>query len=315
MELTRKMLALIDPDDPAASRAFLKHKADWSINKFQDLVGNIAIRAYANDQELAAVPAAVRRLNAQMDQPFRDLLINHRRWVLFEYPTPAQAQRAGMPFEDYFDFCLTVSCVDYAAMRRNAQPLADRMARTDRVRIVGPDTDLRFSIRGIPAVPCSGECNIPDGECFTAPVRDSVNGHITFNAPSIHWGTTFNKIHFEFAAGKIVSAAAEQHTDKLNQILDSDEGARYLGEFSLGFNPLITQPFCNTLFDEKISGSFHLTPGSCYDEASNGNQSTIHWDLVQIQRPDYGGGEIWFDEGLIRKDGLFVPDDLLPLNP
>ncbi len=315
MELTRKMLALIDPVDQQASQDFLKRKADWSMYKYQDLVGNIAIRSYANDQELAGVPAAVRRLDAQVAQPLRDFLINQRRWVLFEYPTPAQAQRAGMAFEDYFDFCLDVSNVDYAAMRTHIQPLMEWMARTDRVRITGPGTDLRFSIQGLPAIPCAGEYNIPDGECFTAPVRDSIEGFITYNTPSIYWGTTFSGIHFEFSAGKIVQATADQHSSRLNEILDSDEGARYIGEFSLGFNPLIRQPFCNTLFDEKISGSFHLTPGACYDEAPNGNQSTVHWDLVSIQRPEYGGGEIWFDDVLIRKDGLFVPDSLQPLNP
>jgi len=200
-------------------------------------------------------------------------------------------------------------------MQRDVKPLARRMQDADRVHIKGPGTDLTFSVKEIPAIPCCGEYNIPDGECFTAPVRESVEGVITFNAPSIYWGTTFANIRFEFEKGRIVRATAGEQTDKLNQILDSDPGARYIGEFSLAFNPLIQTPFCNTLFDEKIAGSFHFTPGACYDEAPNGNESTVHWDLVCIQRPEYGGGEIWFDGELIRKDGLFIPDDLKALNP
>lgn len=314
-EISRYQLGLIHPDDGGQSQAFLERKANWNIQKFEKLVGEVVIRSYANDQELAAIDPAVRRLDATCAKPFRDLVINHRRWVLFEYPTPAQAQRAGLSTDEYFDFALAVSCVDYAKMQRDVKPLAERMKKAKRVRITGPGTDLSFSIENIPSIPCCGECNIPDGECFTAPVKDSVEGVIQYNTPSIYWGTAFSNIRFVFEKGRIVEATADQHTEKLNQILDSDPGARYIGEFSIAFNPLIQKPFCNTLFDEKIAGSFHLTPGSCYDEAPNGNQSTVHWDLVCIQRPDYGGGEIWFDDELIRKDGLFVPADLQPLNP
>lgn len=314
-EITRYALGLIHPDDEGQSQAFLERKAAQNINRFEKLVGEIVIRSYANDQELAAIDPDVRRLDATCAKPFRDLVINHRRWVLFEYPTPAQAQRAGLSYDDYFDFALSVSCVDYQKMQRNVQPLMSRMNAAKAVHVKGPGTDLRFSIANIPAIPCCGEYNIPDGECFTAPVRDSVTGIIQFNAPSIYWGTMFQNIRFEIENGRITKATADQHTEKLNQILDSDPGARFFGEFSLAFNPLILKPFCNTLFDEKIAGSFHLTPGSCYDEAPNGNESTVHWDLVCIQRPEYGGGEIWFDGELIRKDGLFVTDDLLALNP
>lgn len=314
-EITRHLLEMYDPQDGGFTAAFLADKAESDIRKFQNLVGEIIIRAYQNDQELAAIPPEVRQLEAIQAKPFKDLVINHRRWVLFEYPTAGQAQRAGMPFEKYQDFVLAVSCVDYAAMQQDVQPLQKLMSQTDRVRIIGAGTDLNFSIKGIPAIPCCGECNLPDGECFTAPVRDSVQGYLTFNTPSIFWGHSFSGIRLEFENGRIERATAAQNTDFLNKILDSDPGARYIGEFSIGFNPLIREPFCNTLFDEKISGSFHFTPGACYDEAPNGNDSAIHWDLVQIQRPEYGGGEIWFDDVLIRKDGLFTLPELAALNP
>ena len=313
-EVTRCLLETYQHDDPAAAE-FLADKAQAGIRQYEKLVGDVVIRAYHNDQELSGIPPAVLQLTAREGKPLKDLLIDQRRWVLFEYPTFGQAQRLGMAYDRYFDFVMDVSCVDYEAMQQNAIRLKALMESTDRVRIVSPGTELTFSIKGIPAVPCCGEYNIPDGECFTAPVLDSVEGFITFNAPSNYWSRTFNDIRFEFKAGRIVKAEAGANTDLLNKILDSDSGARSIGEFALGFNPLIREPFMNTLFDEKICGSFHFTPGACYKEAPNGNDSTVHWDLVQIQRPEYGGGEIWFDDCLIRKDGLFTLPGLQALNP
>jgi aminopeptidase len=184
------------------------------------------------------------------------------------------------------------------------------MNATDKVRIKSPGTDLTFSIKDIPCVKCDGTRNIPDGEVYTAPVRESLNGTITYNTPSLYDGVVYNKIALTFENGKIIKATAEANAEKLNQILDTDEGARYVGEFAVGLNPFILHPMKDTLFDEKIAGSIHLTPGQCYDEAPNGNQSAIHWDLVLIQRSDYGGGEIWFDDKLIRKDGIFTDPKL-----
>ncbi len=314
-EITRQVLEMYNPADGGTTEAFLADKAQIGIRQFQNLVGDIVIRAFPNDQELSGIPPATRQLEAKQNKPFKDLVINSRRWVLFEYPTPAQAQRAGMSFDQYFDFVLAVSCVDYAAMQKNVKPLQQLMSQTDQVRIAGPGTDLSFSIKGIPVNPCCGEFNIPDGECFTAPVRNSVQGVLTFNTPTVFWGHSFNNIRLEFIDGRIVKASCDKDSDRLGKILDSDPGARYIGEFAIGFNPLIKEPFCNTLFDEKICGSFHFTPGACYADASNGNDSAIHWDLVQIQRPEYGGGEIWFDKVLVRKDGLFVLPELAALNP
>lgn len=238
------------------------------------------------------------------------------KWVVLRWPTPSMAQSASMSteaFEDfYFDVC---TGVDYVAMQKAMEPLEALMRRTDRVHIKGPGTDLRFSIKGIGVVPCYGERNIPDGEIYTCPVVDSVEGHVTYNCESLYRGTVFSNVRFEFAQGKIINADAGANTAKLNEILDVDAGARYLGEWSLGVNPYITNPMRDTLFDEKIAGSFHLTPGQCYKEASNGNNSQIHWDLVSRQDPAVGGGEIWFDDVLIRKDGLFVIPELAGLNP
>ena len=247
-----------------------------------------------------------------------EVRVPNTRWVVMRWPSPSMAQAAGMSTEAFEDFYFRVCAgVDYAKMRDAMKPLEDLMRRTDRVRIISPGTELNFSIKGIGAVGCWGERNIPDGECFTCPVRDSVNGVIQFNCETMYRGTIFNGIRLEFKSGKVVAASAdsEANTKKLNQILDADEGARYIGEWSLGFNPHVMKPMKDILFDEKIAGSFHLTPGQAYDEADNGNRSQVHWDMVLIQRKDYGGGEIYFDDKLIRKDGIFTTPELSGLNP
>jgi aminopeptidase len=225
------------------------------------------------------------------------------------------AQQAQMSTEAFEEFYFKVCTLDYARMTPGMKALKALMDKTDRVHIKGPGTDLRFSIKGIGSVMCGGDRNIPDGEVFSCPVRDSVEGHVTFNAPTIYQGTAFDGIRLSFAKGKIVEATAPSHSKKLNEILDSDAGARFIGEFSLGFNPFILHPMRDILFDEKIAGSFHFTPGQAYAQGGNGNKSQIHWDMVCIQRPEYGGGEVWFDGKLIRRDGLFVPPALQKLNP
>jgi aminopeptidase len=224
------------------------------------------------------------------------------------------AQQSGRSTDSFEDFYFDVCTMDYARMSKAMQPLARRMGEADQVKIVGPGTELNFSVKDIAAVPCDGKLNIPDGEVFTAPVRDSVNGTVQFNARTIYQGVTHDDVRLEFANGKVVKATST-NTDHLNKVLDTDDGSRYVGEFALGFNPYITEPMLDILFDEKIAGSFHFTPGQAYEEADNGNRSTVHWDMVCIQDEKHGGGEIWFDGELIRKNGLFVVDDLKGLNP
>ena len=187
-------------------------------------------------------------------------------------------------------------------------------ATADRVHLKAPGTDLRFSIKGIGAKMCKGDRNIPDGEVFSCPTKFSVNGTIQFNTPTLYSGTKFENVRLDFDEGKIIKATAN-NTKRINEILDTDAGARYVGEFSLGFNPYILSPMCDILFDEKIAGSLHFTPGQAYEECDNGNRSAVHWDMVLIQRPEWGGGEVWFDGELIRKNGQFLPRDLKPLNP
>ena len=277
----------------------------------------IGIRGANNITELSDVP--IDRMNLYQKlwwaPAHQEQRVNHTKWVVLRYPTPSMAQQAHMSteaFEDfYFDVC---AHLDYQRMSEAMEALKVRMEKTDRVEIRGPETNLSFSIKGIPAVKCDGRRNIPDGEVYTAPVRDSVNGVITYNAPTIYQGVPFDNVRLEFSKGKVVNATST-NTTRLNEILDTDEGARYIGEFAIGFNPYITKPMKDILFDEKIAGSIHFTPGQAYKIADNGNRSQIHWDMVLMQMKEQGGGEILFDGELIRKDGRFVVPDLEPLNP
>lgn len=276
------------------------------------------VRGSHNISEMSDVPREKMDLYERLwwKPVHSDVRVPKTKWVVLRWPHPSMAQAANMSTEAFEDFYFRVCAgVDYPAMDRAMQPLKTLMDKTDRVRISGPGTELAFSIKGIGAVGCSGERNIPDGELFTCPVKDSINGILQYNCETMYRGTLFNNIKLTFKNGKIVDAFAGAETGKLNEILDSDPGARYIGEWSLAFNPHILRPMKDILFDEKIAGSFHMTPGQAYEEADNGNRSQIHWDMVCIQRKDYGGGEIYFDDKLIRKDGIFVLEELAGLNP
>jgi aminopeptidase len=274
----------------------------------------IAIRGSDNITELSDVPAEKLKLIARKMKPLQDHRVNRTRWCVLRWPSSAMAQQAGMSTERFEDFFFKVCTLDYSKLLPGMRALKAMMEKTDRVEITGPGTSLRFSIKNIPSVICGGTHNIPDGEVFTAPVKDSVEGHISFNAPTIYQGQNFESIRLEFQKGRIVKATAN-NSARLNKILDSDNGARYVGEFSIAFNPHVLHPMRDILFDEKIAGSFHFTPGQAYEEADNGNRSQVHWDMVSIQRREYGGGNIYFDGELIRRDGFFLPKSLRSLNP
>ncbi|MDR0965924.1 MAG: aminopeptidase [Myxococcales bacterium] len=284
--------------------------------RMENMQAYIGLRGTLNLAELSDVPPAQMALYQKhwLKPVHMEVRVPKTRWVVLRWPSPSMAQQAGKSTDAFEDFYFDVCNLDYGRMSRAMDPLVELMERTDRVRLIGPGTDLRFSIRGLPAIKCDGRMNIPDGEIFTAPVRDSVNGTIRYNTASLYQGTRFEDLAFTFKDGKIVEAVGKP-ADRLAQILDSDEGARYVGEFAIGVNPFITAPMLDTLFDEKIAGSIHFTPGNAYDECDNGNRSAVHWDLVLIQTEAMGGGELWFDDVLVRKDGRFVLDALQGLNP
>lgn len=276
----------------------------------------IGVRGSDNVSELSDIPSEqMGYYEKYYSTPVHhEIRVPKTKWVVLRYPNPAMAQLCQTSTEAFEEFYYKVCTLDYSKMNEAMKALVDYMNKTDKVRMTGPGTDISFSIKGIGSKPCAGHMNIPDGEVYSAPVRDSVNGKITYNTPSLYQGFTFENVSFTFKDGKIVDAVAN-NTQRINEVLDTDEGARYIGEFAIGVNPYILEPMKDILFDEKIQGSIHFTPGNCYDNADNGNHSSIHWDLVWIQRPEYGGGEIYFDDVLIRKDGRFVVPELECLNP
>jgi aminopeptidase len=305
--LTREMFKGATDDQ---YRLIAKHL----LAEMKDMDAYIAIRGSANIAENSDVPATNMQLAMKHMRPVLDHRVKKTKWCVLRWPSPSMAQQAGMSTEAFEDFYFKVCLLDYKALIPAMNALKKLMDKTDRVEITGPGTNLSFSIKGIPALISGGNYNVPDGEVFTSPVRDSVEGHITYNAPTIYQGIPFDTIRLEFSKGKIVKADAGARTKQLNRILDSDEGARYIGEFALGFHPFIREPMRDILFDEKIAGSFHFTPGQAYEDADNGNRSQVHWDMVSIQRKDYGGGEIRFDGKVIRKNGVFLPKALAKLN-
>ncbi|GAM09984.1 aminopeptidase 2 [Geobacter sp. OR-1] len=304
-EITRRFYG--DATKPQVS-FFPQHKLDFmkQVNAF------IAISAADNSMVMANADQEKMIAHAKVMRPIQDWRVKNTNWVITRYPTHGGAQEAKMSLEEYEDYVFAACCIDWEAESRKQEKLKKLMDRAERVRIAASDTDLSFSIAGLPGIKCDGRFNIPDGEVFTAPMKDSVEGHITYNCPTIYQGKEFNAIRLEFRKGKIVKATCSGMDEQLNKILDTDEGARYIGEFAIGVNPGIRRPMRNILFDEKIFGSIHFTPGQCYDECDNGNKSAVHWDMVKILA---GDGEIWFDDTLIQKDGLFVHKELTCLNP
>ncbi|UFJ39331.1 aminopeptidase [Brevibacillus humidisoli] len=306
--IQRELLLQVNEEQLAVMR-----EADVSFMKKMDCY--IGIRGGDNINELADVPSERMSMYSRLLQrPVLDVRVPETKWVILRYPNSSMAQLANMSTAAFEDFYFNVCNLDYSKMAQAMDNLVSLMEQTDKVRITGPGTDLSFSIKGIPAIKCAGHFNIPDGEVFTAPVKHSVNGVISYNTPSPYQGFTFENVRLTFKDGKIIEATAN-NTERINKIFDEDEGARYVGEFAIGVNPFIQNPMKDILFDEKIDGSFHFTPGQCYDEAPNGNKSSVHWDLVCIQRAEWGGGEIYFDDRLIRKDGRFVVPELESLNP
>jgi len=287
---------------------------DMEMFRMRKMAAYIAIRGSNNANENADVPSDRMTLYTKTLRPVLNYRVNKTRWAVLRWPSASMAQAANMSTEAFENFYFDVCTMDYRKMAKAMAPLEKRMKTADKVHIKGPGTDLTFSIKGIGAKACNGKLNIPDGEVFSCPVKNSVNGTIQFNTPTLYSGTRFENVRLEFHNGKVVKAHSNNNK-RLNEILDTDTGARYVGEFAIGFNPYIQNPMCDILFDEKIAGSLHFTPGQAYEIADNGNRSAVHWDMVLIQRPEWGWGEIWFDDELIRKDGLFVTKDLKGLNP
>lgn len=286
-------------------------KKQYDVDQFDCF---IHIRYTKNEYIGKNIDNEIRRKIGKATEKIDDIRINDRRWVLLNYPSPMDAYKAKMTNQEFYDYAMNVMTVDYKEMYEHIKPLKELMEKTDKVRLVAENTDITFSIKDIPVIPCCGDSNIPDGEIYTAPVKDSINGTITYNTPCPYQGNIYTGVSLTFESGKIVECHCNEDNEALKKVFDTDEGARYVGEFSLGLNPEIMKPMGDILYDEKIIGSIHFTPGRCYENADNGNTSAIHWDMVLVMRKEYGGGEIYFDDKLIRKDGLFTLPELEPLN-
>ncbi|MEG1548026.1 MAG: aminopeptidase [Clostridia bacterium] len=297
-----------------AQQLELMSKVDCAL--MENMQAYIGVRGGLNSAEMSDVPEdRIALVGNRYSEPLHGKIrIPGTKWCVMRYPTPGMAQQAGMSTEAFEDYYFDVCCLDYSKMNKAMDALVELMQRTDKVRLTGTNTDIEFSIKGLPAIKCAGEMNIPDGEVFTAPVDGSINGRINYNTPSLFEGFTYENITLTYKNGRLVDAMAND-TQRVRKVFERDAGAKGVGEFAIGVNPYITKPMKDTLFDEKIAGSFHFTPGCCYDECDNGNKSDIHWDLVFIQTPEYGGGEMYFDGKLVRKDGLFVLPELYCLNP
>jgi aminopeptidase len=290
---------------------YIKKQLKYEVERYKSFIN---IKCNINDYENKNIPKENIRMLGEETKDIDDIKINKRKWVLLNYPSEVDAHKAMMKIEEFFDYALDAMTYDYSKLKEKVKPLKELMEKTDQVRITGPDTDLTFSIKKMNIVPCTGEKNIPDGEIYTAPIKNSVNGYITYNTPCPYQGSVFHNVKLTFKDGKIIEATCDDDNQKLNDIFDTDEGSRYVGEFSIGLNPKITKPMGDILYDEKIIGSLHFTPGRAYKDAYNGNDSSVHWDMVLIQTKEYGGGNIYFDDVLVREDGIFVLDELKDLN-
>lgn len=295
-----------------------KLRSKYMLNIMKDMDAYIGISSSDNVYELSDVPDEKMQIySLYYAKPVHyDERVNNTKWVILKFPSDGVAQLARKSSEEFEKYYFDVCNLDYQKMNNAMDALKKLMDKTDKVHIISPNTDITFSIKGIGSIKCAGEMNIPDGEVYTAPVKDSVNGVITYNIPTMYDGKRFDDVSLTFKNGKIIDAKCSSGGNiALNKILDTDDGSRYVGEFAIGVNPYITEPMLDILFDEKICGSIHFTPGASYDDAFNGNKSAVHWDMVLCQRKEYGGGEIWFDDVLIRKDGIFVLEELKELNP
>ncbi len=232
------------------------------------------------------------------------------RWTFALFPTNAYAQDAEMSLSEYEDFAYGACLPDmsdpvgyWQRFSARQEKIVNWLKGRERVHVQGPETDLRLSIAGRVFINCDGRYNMPDGEIFTGPIEDSIEGHAYFSYPAIEGGREVVGVRLWFERGLVVKASAEKNEEFLLKMLDTDEGSRRIGEFAIGTNEGITRATRQILFDEKINGSFHMALGTGYPETGSKNESAVHWDLISDLRH---GGEIRVDGELIYKDGQFV---------
>ncbi|MBI5561236.1 MAG: aminopeptidase [Deltaproteobacteria bacterium] len=263
----------------------------------------INIRASANKKALSNVDAKLVAERSKVIRPIGEEIVNKKRWVLCNFPTNGLAQEADMSLAEYEDFVYGATNVDWPAVKKKQEKLKAALDAANEVHIIGKDTDLKISIKGRKAIACWGERNMPDGEVFLSPIEDSAEGHIYYEMPAIYQGREVTGIRLTFRKGKAVEASAGKNEAFLHAMLDTDKGARFLGELGIGTNYGIKDFSKDILFDEKIGGTVHLAVGRSYEEAGGKNQSAIHWDMIKDLRK---GGGILLDGKAIQKNGRFL---------
>jgi len=255
-----------------------EYLANWS-DKSVIIVGE------NNTRELAEADNKKLTQRAKATKTIRDKMLE-KPWILTYVPTPAMAQDANMSTDDLEDFYFNACILDWSKQYASMKKLADSLTNAKKIEVVGDRTHLTLSAKGRIFIPCAGEFNMPDGEVFTAPVDDSVEGYVYFNYPLLRQGKMIRDIQLYFEKGVVVRAQASENQDFLEEILNTDAGARRLGEFAIGLNPGVKRYMYNILFDEKMSNSIHMALGAAYKECNGKNESAIHMDIVKDMRPE-----------------------------
>ncbi len=263
----------------------------------------VNIRAAANKKALSNIDPKALSERSKVLRPIGEEIVNNKRWILCNFPTNGLAQEADMSLDEYEDFVYSATNIDWNKVKKEELKLKKALDKAGEVRIVGEDTDLTVSIKGRKAIPCYGERNMPDGEVFLSPVEDSADGHIYYEMPAIYQGREVTGIRLKFRDGKVVDAGADKNEKFLITMLDTDKGARYLGELGIGVNYGIQKFTKDILFDEKIGGTVHLAVGRSYEDAGGKNISAIHWDMIKDLRKK---GAIYLDGKAIQKNGRFL---------
>lgn len=271
----------------------------------------IQIIADENPFELAAVEIKKKQLAMKAMKPLSDIL-HKKRWCLFYYPNNATAQTAKKSLETWENFVFDSCIKDWKKEEKMQLKLIDLLKKVKKIRVVGHETDLTLSVAGQTWLKCCGSHNLPDGEVFTSPIRNSVSGVIRYNVPTRYMSKDFDWVKLWLKNGKVVKEACSHDVKDLADILNTDSGARYYGEFAFGLNKSILEPTREILFDEKMGKSLHMALGKCYDEAPNGNDSNIHWDL--IFRFDWANAELYFDDKKVYSKTKWIDDYFTFLN-
>ncbi len=298
-----------------ANQDQLQHVNQFRMHAYNEFESRFRIKSSMDLHELKDIDPQKQTEAGKANKPileaqFRRGAVGEFKWVTTLFPTQAYADQAGMSLKDYEDFVYSAVYADkddpiaeWKKFHDEQEKIIERFKGGDAITLKGPNVDLTLSIKDRILVNCAGTNNMPDGEIFTGPVEDSINGWVRYTYPAILQGRIVEGIELKFEQGKVVQAASKTNQDFLLQMIDSDPGARYVGEFAIGTNYGIQQFTGSILFDEKIGGSFHMALGAGYPETGSKNKSQIHWDMICDLRKD---SEMHLDGELVYKDGDFV---------